>query len=170
MKFVSRTQRFFRTCFFVDLSDWKQTVDNFCFLHGDDCNSGFFIRSLAVILLMNSSLLLNSVKERGVTVLLFWSFFVRWNLPGLIWVSNLLFGWIWRWFVLPCFSPISSSENFFAASHWAMRSNNCLLCFPIEVILLPVYLQVSLVYLYFHEIHLTLLFWILQFLVLVPFL
>ena len=39
MKFVSGTQRFFRTSFFVDLSDWKETVDNFCFLHGDDYNS-----------------------------------------------------------------------------------------------------------------------------------
>ena len=128
MKFVSRTQCFFRTCFFVDLSDWKQTLDNFCFLHGDDCNSGFFIGSWAIILLMNSSLSLISVKERGVTVLLFWAFFVRWNFPGLIWVSSLLFGWIWRWFMLPivCFSPVSSSENFFTASHWVMRSNNCL--------------------------------------------
>ena len=76
-------------------------------LHGDDYT--FFIGSLAVILLMNS-LFLNSVKERGLSVLLFWAFFVRWNLPGLIWVSNLLFGWISHWFVLPiaCFSPTSS--------------------------------------------------------------
>ena len=131
MKFVSGTQSFFRTCFFVYLSDGKQTVDNFCFLHGDDCNSDFFIGSLAVILLMNSSLFWNSVKERGDSVLLFWAFFVRWNLLGLIWVSNLLFGWIWRWFILPiaCFSPTSLSENFFTTSHWVMRSNNCLFMF-----------------------------------------
>ena len=100
----------------------------------------FFIGSLAVILLMNSSLFWNSVKERGDSVLLFWAFFVRWNLLGLIWVSNLLFGWIWRWFILPiaCFSPTSSSENLFTASHWAQTIGQTIvhLCFPIEVILL----------------------------------
>ena len=82
--------------------------------------------SLAVILLMNSSLFLNSVKERGVSVLLLWVFFFRWNL------LFLLFGWIWRWFVLPiaCFSPTSSSEIFFTVSHWVMRSSNYLFMFP----------------------------------------
>ena len=130
MKFVSRTQRSFRTCFFVDLLNWKQTVDNFCFCMGMTITLAF---SSVHWLLFFWWILRYSYTAWRREVLLFSYFFFR---PVKLARFNLSFQFtIWIDMTLVCvahglFLSYIIVENFFATSHWVMRSNNCLFMFP----------------------------------------
>ena len=178
MKFVSGTQSFFRTCFLVDLSDGKQTADNFCFLHGDDCNSfsfcnRLFHRFLGCYSFNELFLILKQREGERWFCSLILSFFrpvklARFNLSfqftigmnmTLVYIAHCLF---------LSYIIVGKFFYYFTLSYEVKQLS--IYVFPIEVILLLVHLQVPLIYLYFHEIHLTLFFWILKFLVLVHFL